>query len=188
MDWQQFLGLGAVAAIVTAVSNFFSAKYFSEKQQKQSADFDAMRLAVALDRFAYDCATLITDEQTWRDSSGAGGRMFYELPNLTVPEDIAWKSISLNLADKFFALENDLLRAGRIIGGEIEYASDPNEGLSEPSDQAGLIGYRAHVLSWELRAKYQPNRKSGNLHPWDYVRTLKSKHDAKVEEYKQLEA
>lgn len=184
MEWQQILGLGAVTAVATAVLNLLSTRHFANRQQKQSADFDALRLAALLERFAYECASLIADEQTWRDSRGSAGREFFDLPSLTLPEDVAWKSFDIELVDRLFTLDNELFRSGAIIKGEREHIFEPDARPVEPSAQAGLLGYRAHILSLALRASYQPSREPRGLHPWDHVGVLKSKHDAKFDEYR----
>ena len=184
MEWQQILGLGAVTAVVTAFLNLLSTRHFANRQQKQSADFDALRLAAVLERFAYECASLIADEETWRDSRGSAGREFFALPSLTLPEDVAWKSLDIELVDRLFTLNNDLFRSGAIITGEREHIFEPDAKPIEPSAQAGLLGYHAHILALALRQCYQPIRRPHAIHPWDHVAILKSKHDAKIDEYR----
>lgn len=183
-SWKDILGFSVIAAFITAALNQGSTWLLALWQKKQSADFDSIRLAVALERFSYECASRISDEQTWRDSGGNGGGAFYELPPLIFPTDVTWKNLDLAMADRALVLENDLLRSASIIQGELEHLSAPEDKANEPREQAGLIGYRAHVLAQDLRAKYQPKRKVTRLHAWDHVATLKLKHDEKIDDYR----
>lgn len=184
MDWKDVLGFSVIAALITAVLNLGSTWLMAWRQQKKSADFDAMRLAVVLERFSYECASRIADEQTWRDSHGNAGREFFDLPSLTLPEDVAWRCLSIDLVDRLFTLDNDLFRSASIIIGEREYIFEPDGRANEPAEQAGLIGYRAHVLAQAWRAHYQPNRMAPGPQGWDHVAILRPKHDAKIEEYR----
>lgn len=186
MEWKDILGFSVVAALITALLNQGSTWLLALRQKKQSADFDAVRLAVALERFSYECASRIADERTWRESRGAGGHAFYELPVLAIPETIAWPFLKLDLVDRILVLENDLIRAASILSQERENAFTPDEILHEPSEQAGLLGYRAHILAQDFRAEHQPKRKNEPLYVWDHVATLKAKHDVKSQEYRQL--
>jgi hypothetical protein len=183
-EWKDILGFSVIAAFITAALNQGSTWLFALWQKKQSADFDAVRLAVALERFAYQCADRISDEQTWRDSGGNAGGAFYELPSMGFPSDVAWKNLELELVDRVLVLENDLMRSESIIKGELEHLTAPENKANEPREQAGLIGYRAHTLAQDLRARYQPNRRVERLHAWDHIATLKMKHDLKIEEYR----
>ncbi len=184
MDWQHFIGLGIVAAVFTAGSNWFSTWYFSNRQQKQSADYDAVRLAIALERFAYECASLISDESTWYASQGSAGALFDEMPLLQFPAETVWKNLDSRLVDRVLTLDNHLVRANSVIRGEAEHLIGELATAEEPAGQAGLMGYRAHVLAKDLRSKYAAIHEPEKLHPWDYISVLKEKHDVKMELYR----
>jgi hypothetical protein len=182
MEWQQFLGLGLVAAVVTALSNWASTWYFSKRIQEQSADFDSVRLAVTLERFSYECADLISAYAVSRAGEGNVSVALPEFPSPQFPADTAWKNLDLPLVDRLLRFQNDVLRANSEI--EADYAQVlPDEGVTEPIAQAGLMGYRAHVLAQDLRAKYPAIGTVQRVHPWDFVSTLKLQHDMKMAEY-----
>lgn len=185
MDWQQILSLSLVAAVVTALSNWLSTWFFTYRPQQKAADYDAVRLAVGLERFAYECASVISDEATWYASQGSAGGLHSKMPALTLPTDITWKHLDLSLMQRVLRLQNDLLRADDIIAFEADYITPEFDSPKEPTEQAGLLGYRAHLLALDLRDKYSVVRAPDHAHPWDYIDQLKCEHDKKVESHRQ---
>jgi hypothetical protein len=183
MEWNQFLGLGFIAALVTAGSNWFSTWFFSNRQQQQSADYDGVRLAIALERFSYECACLISDEGTWYASRGSHGALFSEIPPLEFPPETVWKGLDLDLVDRFLTFSNDLLRSNSVIRGEAVHLIPAIESADEPREQAGLMGYRAYILAGDFRTKYSKIAAPSKLHPWDYIALLKETHDEKMVSY-----
>jgi len=184
MEWQQIVGLGVWAAVVTAATNIFSTWLFGRSQRQQLAVYYATRICIELDRYAYTCADLISEETTYYASTGAAGSLFSQLPPLSVDMNTDWKALDVKFVDRVLSFQNEILRAQGEIVGE-GYQLLPGAVASEPSEQAGLLGYRAFTLAMDLRVRYRSVASRERLHPWDYISVLKKKHDAKLEEYKQ---
>jgi len=184
MEWQQIISLSLVAAVVTALSNWLSTWFFSYRPQQKSADYDAVRLAVVLERFAYECASVISDEAKWYASQGSAGGLHSEMPAIPFPTDITWKYLDLSLVQRLLRLQNDLLRSDDIIEFEADYITPEVESPKEAAEQAALLGYRAHLLALDLRKIYPAISAPDHAHPWDYITTLKKEYEKKIKEYR----
>lgn len=188
MEWQQVLGLGVVAAVFTALSNWLSTWFFTYRPQQKSADYDAVRLTVILERFAYECASIISSEASWYASSGSAGGLVSQLPLLKFPDEVVWKHLDIDLVDRLLRFENDLERANGLISSESENLQPEVDVPVEARQQAGLMGYRAHILAKDVQDKYQRFNKGGAVHPWNYLKPLEEQHDAMVKLYAELRA
>jgi hypothetical protein len=183
MEWKDILGFSVVAALITAAVNQGSTWLLAWRQKKHAAQYDGARLAIALERFSYECAVSISDEATWVASQGSHGDMCLELRELLLPSDVGLKNIKLALVDRLLTLQNDLLRANSLIDRAGVHLTPIDGRSDEAAEQAGLMGYRAHMLSLVLRAKYSKTFKREKLHPWDRVSILKKWHDQKESFY-----
>jgi hypothetical protein len=181
MNWQNIFGLISVA-VFTVFCNFLSTRYFSKSQQQQSADYNSVRLAAVLERFAFDCASLISIHSAWRASEGNLGEVPTVMPLPQFPADTVWKNLDLMLVGRLLRFENDVRISETVIQADyrhLEYDEYP----LEPSAQAGLMGYRAYVLAQDLRVKYPAIGTASKIYPWDFVSILKKQHDLKMAEY-----
>ena len=188
MSWQQIISLSLLAAVVTALSNWLSTWFFTYRPQQKSADYDAVRLSIAIERFAYECASVISDEATWYASEQSAGGLHSKMPAIQYPDDVTWKHLDLSLVQRLFRLQNDLIRADDIIAFEADYITPEMDTPEEAAEQAGLLGYRVHLIALDLRKKYPAISAPDNAHPWDYVEKLKEEYERKVESHRQSEA
>lgn len=186
MEWHQILGLGVVAAVFTALSNWISTWFFTYRPQQKSADYDAVRLSVILERFAYECANIISDQANWYASDQRVGGIASRLPPLNFPDEVVWKNLDIELLDRLLRFANDIERANGIICGEADHLQPELDVPVEARQQAGLMGYRAHLLARDLQSKYRRIKKRESLHPWNYLKVLKKQHDEMVNIYSEL--
>ncbi len=184
MEWSEILGLGVWAALATAATNIFSTWWFGKGQRRQVAVYHATRIWVELERYAYSCADLISEESTYYASNGSRGDLIIDLPPLVVAVDTDWKALDVEFVDRVLSFQSEIVRAQGEVTGERHHLT-PDDTATEPAAQAGLLGYRAYRLAADLRARYQKGSRLDQLHPWDYIAVLKEKHDAKVAEYDQ---
>lgn len=181
MDWTEALKLSIIPAIFTAIATFFTVEYRDRRQRTKDGSYYALRLALALERFGYDCQQAISDRAIASASQGAHGKYMDRLPDLVFPEDTNWKSLDAKLVNRLLAMPTDIVSANSAIEGAFANL-DPDEMTNEPDEQAGFCGHRALLLAAEIREFYKLISAAELSHPWSTPH-LRTYHDEKAAVY-----
>ena len=175
------LGTGFVAAAINQGASWIREWRKEAKATKRDATYLALRVAVTLERFALDGAALISDSQTYDETSGGFGNIHYTLPDLLpYPKDVDWKSIDTNLASRALSFRNELWISVRYLKGCFDLGID--HAADECSKKAGLHGYRAWQLAADMRRRYALPDFDPLETAWDLVSLLKGQHDKELSE------
>jgi len=158
-----------------------------EQVRIENLRYQALRVVLALEKFAISCAGIVSDADMYRDSRGSAGSKVFVLPCLMLPDDTDWKYFEIATASKILAFENQISDSNNSISFDLSMSGDP-EGTDEAEVQAGLCGYIAIQLADGLRREHELGVRLKPLHGWDYVAALKTMHDRKQEFYKQVRA
>ena len=76
----------------------------------------AERVAIILEKFAVDCANVITDNDLHSGSKGVAAARHLILPTLEAfPADTDWKVIAADLMDRALSIPNELALADQAI-------------------------------------------------------------------------
>lgn len=179
--------LVATTGIFTALLNQFLSGlrewWTSSQKRRAHAGYHALRLAVVLEAYAYECSDFIDkndNAQTLPDQEYPEWDV--TLPGLPAYPDDAegWQAIDLRLAARALNLRNRITGSQDIIASTIEFSEDDlGDTLDEHASERGLE-------AWEIAVALR--RKHG-LDPveliWDFVdsmqRTLQKARDAKAE-------
>jgi hypothetical protein len=173
------LVIAAVGGIAVALINHFVTWLLSRKANAREARYLAQRLVVVLERFAIECSELVADYNLYLQSKGALGRISVLLPEIgAFPTDVDWKTIDAVLVGRALSLSNEYVLASRSVDFCLDLNGDDRDAAQEASKQAGKCGYRAWKLAVALRVKHKLPENNLTQHTWDFVQTLKSKHDA----------
>lgn len=188
MDALEFWKISGATALLTAGFSTWVNHWLAGKKEKAAREEDlryqALRVALALEKFAIDCAGLISDSEFYDDFQGAAGRKATELPKLNLPETTEWKLFEIGTANKILSLENLIADGNNAISFALRISAH-HEDTDEPEVQAGLCGYRTVEIAKGLRQKYELVAREEAAHGWDYVVTLKKYHDRKTAVYEQ---
>jgi hypothetical protein len=170
--------VAAIGGVAVAASNHLVTWRLATKTHQRDARYLAQRLVAILERFSIDCAELISENDLYWQSKGALGRVQPNLPVLSeFPADADWKALDAALAERVFAFPNELALADRMVSFAYEVNGEPHEASTEASRQAGKFGYRAWDIAIALRAKNTLPASGLVDITWDFVGTLKAKHD-----------
>lgn len=173
------LGTGFVAALITQGVGWLREWRRDTKAAIQEATYLALRVATTLERFAIDCASVISDNIAFKQSDGDKGNFRTKLPVLqSYPGDLDWKSIDPSLAAGALALPNELVLSRESISAAFDI--DVGLGASECNKHAGLRGYRAERLAADLRAKYALPTFDTSETAWDFKNVLQVEYDKAI--------
>ena len=184
MNFSDILSFSATTAVLTFALNqgVSIGKEIYNRSEKRK--YQGLRIALKLERFAIDCAGLIHGQTAFINSHGSTGSSFSTLPTFELPE-VEWNLFPLHLTNTVLSFENDIRDANASISFAIDYDS-ADDGTEEPSEQAGLCGYRASHLADLFRKKYDLGSPEAALHGWDRVSFLKDLHDKKLSHYRSI--
>jgi hypothetical protein len=189
MDFVEIWKISGFTTVLTViVSAFagasFSAHYAKKKEERTRGEilkYQALRVALALERFSILCADTISDLDSYEESNGQCGG-YKGMPTLSLPVDTEWKYFTQATTNKVLSFENVISHAASTIAFELSIISQHQES-TEPEAQAGLCGFMAHTMAVELRDAYDLGAKEEPVHGWDYVEMLKKYHDTRKAAY-----
>ena len=180
VTWWDIARFALTTGLVTALFNQGIGWFRDWRKEStvtiRDATYAAMRIAVLLEAFAMECASLI-EENAFAEKSG--GPSTQKLPSLSeYPTDIDWKSLDSSLAAQSLSIRNELRLSVRTIA--FWSGEEPAEIPSVCSNQAGKCGYRAWQLATALRRHYKLPSFDPTQGYWDLVGTLQKRHDAVI--------
>jgi hypothetical protein len=191
IDALELWKISGATAILTALLSIAVNYVLSSRKETaariESLRYQALRVALALEKFAIACAGIVSDAEIFVDSSGNAGSKADKLPELFLPDATEWKYFEIETANTILAFENQIADSNNSIDFAVSEATtwDPTD---EAEVQAGLCGYLAVQMADELRRTYKLGSRQQPLHGWDYVAALKKMHDMKQEFYKKVRA
>jgi hypothetical protein len=140
-------------------------------ENKRSATYLAARLAVILERFAIECADVVTDQE---DFERAGqGRASVHCRGLSLsPPKQGWNTLDSALLSRVLTFPNTL-RLHKLALDSLWNVS-PSDFSKECSRDSGKLGSMAWALSRDLRARYRLQPFDASLITWDFVKILEA--------------
>lgn len=171
------IGLVATSSVLAAALTQVFAIARDWWTKGTSAKFGALHLAIALEAYADECSTLLSDSEAYDASDGHGGRPRGRLSDLPpYPEEIDWKALGLRLTTAALTFRVAIGAANAKVAGAFEYGDD-EEGVLEVRGAAARLGLKAVALAKDLRASHgiEPQE----LDPeWNVETYLKERHAA----------
>jgi hypothetical protein len=172
------LAVALAPVILTALAAFFTGRYFALRntanetkqrrdEQERHAHYLGIRVVCRLDPFVIECCDFVSDSGV-EDAEGITHAQLSP-PKLELPEDVDWKSISVDLMYRILSLPNDLESARRsieFVGNEIAGPPDYEEYYEEKAIEFGQLGLTTITLCDDIRKAYGiPQRQYENWHP-----------------------
>lgn len=189
MNFVEILKISGITAILSGVVGAMFNSWLATRKERavraEGLKYQALRVALALERFSIRCAEVISDVSAYEASNGAFGGKSTTMPMLALPENTEWKYFKLATTNKILSFQNVISNAASSIAFELSIANH-HQDTDEAEVQAGLCGYMAHMMAVELREMYGLGRKEEPVHGWDYVTTIKKYHDLKMAVYDKL--
>ncbi|UAL10157.1 hypothetical protein [Caulobacter segnis] len=155
MEEEKIIGLILGSSVIGGVISGLIAQgapWWRERlAANKTAAFSALRLALLLEEFAGDCASLYGDHDTYRSSRGGAGASARRLPELKeYPSDIAWQALGTDLTTKVLHFRVVRADAGAMISADAEFA-DQWDHPNLIAETALKIGLKALAVAHDLR-------------------------------------
>ena len=165
------LGAGATSAVLTAGRDWWKESASSRK----AARYAALRIAVALEKFALECAELIEDQEIFDSSHGHAGKQHGNLPFFeSYPLDIDWRVLKPDFASSALSVPIELISASRTIAFMWEIAPGESDTCTAEAARCGL---RMWDLAKKMRAHYQlPPVDLTHYGKWEPIKSLSKRH------------
>jgi hypothetical protein len=179
LSWKEVLGFSVTAGVVTWLLSTAFAVGRESLDKRKNSRYHALRVALALEHFAMDCARAISDYADWDASQGSVGSPLPKLPELALGEEVDWKTLHTALVEQILSLPNQVKHAN----GSIDFmwqVTSPDDDVTEGPEQAGLLGYQAVTLAKRLRGRYKLPPAPQKMNRWDYVDVLRERHNEKI--------
>jgi hypothetical protein len=182
-EWSRFFMMIAGAGVGSAVAQALMPLYRDRRMRRKHAAYMAMRLAVAMENFAWACANFIQDNHNARippdEEYPAWEIALPELP--AYPEDVdGWRALAPKLAGRVFGMRNKLNESNSTIRNIIEFnKAELGWVLDEQAASRGLEAWRMAV---DLRRTYwiEPVELE-----WNYPDYLQSALDTAMKQRKE---
>lgn len=183
--WKLTGAAALVCAILTSAFNSAIGSFQKRIARTENLRYQALRVALTLERFAIACAEIISEAEQYEASNGAVGGRCSQLPILNLPERTEWHLFEISSTNTILSLENAIADGNSAISFAIYVSMEVDLG-DEPELQAGVCGYSTYLAAQSLRLKYKLGERVTPVHGWDYVGKLKKLHDKKIAEYRQM--
>lgn len=176
--WAQVIAILLGNGLVTYMLTWRREARRDAASKDRDARYIALRITAILERFAYECADLIStnDGANPYDEQSPGGTT--KLPSLReYPSDADWKALDPSLASRALSLPTEIEVSRGYISFWWDGPGDQDAMLCETSEQAGKCGFRAWSLALDLRRKY--NLPDSHLLEvsWAWVEQLRTNHE-----------
>jgi hypothetical protein len=161
------LGSGVTSSVLTLIGNAGLARWTDLRRAKRNRAYSALRIAVALEEFATQCAEIVESYAMHGEPFGGPKRV----PSVPAfPPDVEWRDLDIALASKALSLENLVRVANHGLA-----SSDRNftEGVSEAEcrDFCAEFGWKAWDLATTMRRVHLIEPVDQQL-PWNFPRLL----------------
>ena len=114
LTWQSIAQLSIVSTLVTIGVGWLRDHLTRSSTAKRDSAFLVNRVAPVLERYAFDCASLIGDNRLNVSSGGHAGTAHTSVPDLhPFPNDVDWRSLDTTLTSRALNFPNEVLQSER---------------------------------------------------------------------------
>lgn len=171
MTWGSFVSSLIVAVVVAWLTHYL---ILNREAKKETRDLNylALRLAFVLEKFAVDCAGMISDAVLHDDSRGSAGKVHVRLPELgEYPVEADYAMLDQNLLAQALAFRLEIDTGNNAVSflGEVAHDDDQD---GECRNQCARLGLKALNLSQAFTERYELAPFNLNVNLWDFKRVL----------------
>lgn len=149
--------------------------FFASRKNKKDAQFLAIQVSCALDRYVASCANVVGDDGLCEGRPDENGCRSCQVDTPKIEMDsfkVEWKSLPSTLMYRVLDLPYQAELANHRVGNAFEYAHPPDyeEGFEERQYQYALLGIAAEKLASDL-LKYAglPQRTKADWDPTSFM-------------------
>jgi len=187
LDTGSVIALLLGSSVLSAVINQVWTTIRDHRKQKREKSFSALYVAIALEAYASECASLIQDSTNFENSDGHAGTPqgnVAELPDF--PEAVEWKPLGIKLTTRAMTFRVDVDTTRTWFKGAWEFG-DEDDIVPEVRERSALLGSSALALAKELRRKHgiDPVSYEGKWDVGEYLETSYADHVKKRKEHEE---
>jgi hypothetical protein len=173
----QIVGTGVVSAALSGwLSHFLTEKRDAKKErstQEREGRYLAIRIAVALEQFTFECADRVAENENNDSPDGHLYKRYAAFPKIAeFPTDADWKALSPSLLNDCLVFRASIAIPERSISFIFDVA-DAEDAASEFNVHARKYAVRAWELAAELRRTYQLPAADPAPIRWNFVDFLR---------------
>lgn len=179
IEWGPILLTGVTAALFNQGITWLKDSRRDKAAHQRERYYTALVLAVALERFAIDCASCVGDVRIELDELSRSGLNSYDalttgaIPLLEIPSGIDWRWIRPDLASAALALSPQV----EVSNGSIRFigsVASPDDASEECIRQAGMRGLEAWCIAEKIRPAYGIPAAAYQFGEWEFLDDLSS--------------
>ncbi len=178
-------GSSVVAALVTQGVSIVR----DWRKEKRDGKFSALYLAIALEAYAEECATLIMDSENYRNSGGHAGTPHGNIEGIPdYPDAIEWKAFGIKDTTRAMSFRVEVDTRKNHIKDYWEYG-DEDDILPLVREEAARLGSKALELAKSFRKSWviDPVNYRGEWNVSDYLSESLEKHRKRRESLEELQ-
>ncbi|WP_155634426.1 hypothetical protein [Burkholderia stagnalis] len=179
IEWGPILLTGVTAALFNQGITWLKDSRRDKAVHRREQYNTALVLAVALERFAIDCASCVGDVRNELDELSRSGLDSYgaltttAIPLLEIPPGIDWRWIRPDLASAALALSPQV----EVSNGSIRFigsVANPDDASEECVRQAGMRGLEAWCVAEKIRPAHGLPVAAYQFGEWKFLDELSS--------------
>lgn len=146
----EVVGLVAGSSVLAAALNQAVSTGSAWVGRSRDRNFGRLYLALALEHYASECSSTISESETFEASGGRAGSPQGNIPPLPpFPQTVDWKAMGLHSTNQLlsYRVEVDSIRAQ--ISDSLEY--DEDGAIADTRQYAAALGLKALRLARDLR-------------------------------------
>src|SRR4051812_5714010 len=103
-----FLTSTVVATIIATLSNYVLNRFDERRARKSKGRIEALRMVVALERYAAECADVIGNQEAWAQSAPFARTPTPQIPPAPKLPEVDWQTLPVATSTRMITLENEL--------------------------------------------------------------------------------
>lgn len=173
--------LVAGSSVLAALVSQGLTAFIDSRKTNKDGSFAALYLAVALESYASDCLSVLSDSENYESSDGHAGSAHGNVPDLPdYPASIEWKPFGIKRTTEAMSFRVEVVSAKAMLSDFWDVVGDEDEIVPVMRQETARLGKKALRLAIEFRASW-------DIPPVDYEGdwNIKTRLDDRVAKYEE---
>jgi len=166
-----------VVATVLATTANYVLKFVDERRgRKSKGRIEALRIAVALERYAAECADVVGNQEAWVQGAPFARPPSTQIPSAPKLPEVDWQTLPVATSSRMIALENELFLVTASLS-ELALI-DADAAVERARWFSGKYGLRALETAERLRVDFALMPLDLTSVEWDFREQLRAEFQA----------
>jgi hypothetical protein len=178
-----FLTTVITSSVVATICGAAINSWMEYRKSKQSARFDALATAVALEGYAITCADMISDHNTATTSEGAAGSLLGSVPALPQLSVVVGflRPQKVSIANRIMVFPQEVRQADQSVAFWWDVVGDSDAMHQEAKIQVAKMGLQSLDLARDIREAFKLPRRNLIFGQYNIHQLLNEAHNSKPE-------